>query len=507
MKLLTADQQRRADADTITNTPIASIDLMERAAEACTAAILNKFPSADFLVLCGMGNNGGDGLAIARLLVQQQRSCAIALIRHCENMSSDAKTNLDRLKKMKVAITEISSEQQLHLTKNTIIIDALLGNGTNRPPDGLLRTAIESINQSQLPVISIDVPSGLPIDSLPQKGDAIIRATYTLALHQPKRSFLFPESAPFTGSWEILDIGINTQSIADKEINTFFTTSEDLTPFLLPREQFSHKGTHGHALLISGSKGKAGAAVLAATACLHSGAGLLTLHAPACAYTILQTTTPEAMVSVDKNEEVITQLPDIAPYHAIGIGPGIGQNAETALVLKQLIQNSGAPLVLDADALNILAENRTWLSFLPAGTILTPHPKEFDRLTEKHQDSCSRLTSAQQLARKHQIYVVLKGAYSAIVCPNGHVWFNSTGNAALARGGSGDILTGLITGLLARGYSSFQSVLLGTYLHGLAADLAVKQIHPEALRLTQLFPYIAAAYDELYADRKSETFR
>ncbi|MFN8276658.1 MAG: NAD(P)H-hydrate dehydratase [Chitinophagales bacterium] len=504
MKLLTADQQRRAEAETITHAPIASIALMERAAEACTAAILKKFPSADFLVVCGMGNNGGDGLAIARLLAQQQCSSAIALIRHREKMSSDTRTNLNRLKEMNISITEISSEKQLqlHLTENTVIIDALLGNGINRPPDGLLRTTIESVNQSQYPVISIDVPSGLPIDSLPQKGDAIIRATYTLALHQPKRSFLFPESAPFTGSWEILDIGINTQSIADKEINTFFTTFEDLTPFLLPREQFSHKGTHGHALLISGSKGKVGAAVLAATACLHSGAGLLTLHAPECAYTILQTTTPEAMVSVDKNEEVITQLPDIGPYHAIGIGPGIGQNAETALVLKQLIQNSGAPLVLDADALNILAENRTWLSFLPAGTIITPHPKEFDRLTEKHQDSCSRLTSAQQLARKHQIYVVLKGAFTAVVCPNDKVWFNSTGNAALARGGSGDILTGLITGLLARGYSSFQSALLGTYLHGLAADLATKQIHPEALRLTQLFPYVSAAFEILYDGRK-----
>jgi NAD(P)H-hydrate epimerase len=501
MKILSAEQIRRADAYTIAHEPIPSLDLMERAAMACTRAILTLCSAdTDFLIFCGMGNNGGDGLAIARLLLQAHHRVRVCMVQHRTEASPDCEANKQRLLQAGVKIETISDADTWTLAcgNSTCIIDAMLGTGVTRATDGLLAAVISKINHSGCPVIAIDVPSGLPADIPCPVGAAVIRATDTLTFQQPKFAFLFAESSSYVGRMQVLDIGIDTACIPGEEVPHRYLSLSDIRSFVRGRSTFSHKGTFGHSLLIAGSYGKVGAVLLAARACMHSGTGLLTVHLPACGYSILQTALPEAMVSTDTEQQQISMLPPIDRYEAIGMGPGIGTDSATAHALKQLIQTSPCPLVLDADALNILAEHRTWLAFVPQGSVITPHPREFDRLTRTHSHSMERLESARSMAQMHGIYIVLKGAHTAIITPEAKVWFNSTGNPAMAKGGSGDVLTGIITSLIARGYTTGQAALLGVYLHGMAADIAVQTIHPEAFAPSQLIDHLSAAFNTIY---------
>ena len=502
MKILSAVQIRAADQYTISNEPIASIDLMERAASACTEYILESSrPDDRYIVVCGKGNNGGDGLAIARMLAHASHHVDIYILEYTEGGSPDFEQNLELLKQIpSLRIHHITSATDFKIDsgKGTIIIDAIFGTGINKPTDGLIAEVIELINRSGANIISIDVPSGLPVDELMPKKWSVIKANTTLTFQQPKLAFLFPESGDYVGECKVLNIGIDEKYIASLESQYYLLQDRDIMPLMKTRSKFSHKGTYGHSLLISGSYGKMGAAMLSSHACLCSGTGLLTTHIPSLGYQIIQTALPEAMVSIDPTAEHITTLPPLAPYTSIGIGPGIGQHADTAKVLKLLIQSTPCPLVIDADALNIISENKTWLGFLPPRSILTPHPKEFDRLTEKHNNSWERLATAQALAHKHSIIIVLKGAYTATVMPDRTVWFNSTGNPALAKGGSGDVLTGIITALISRGYEPSDAAFLGVYLHGLAADIAIQDIHPESLLASDVIAYISEAFEYLY---------
>ena len=502
MKILSAAQIRQADQYTISHEPIASIDLMERAASACVEYILesNK-PDTRYIVVCGKGNNGGDGLAIARMLKHADQHVDVYIVEYTATSSADFITNLGLLRNIpSLSLHYINNANELAISndEHSVIIDAIFGTGINKPTDGLAADVISSINKSGKPIIAIDVPSGLPIDeTMPSKWN-IVKASLTLTFQQPKLSFLFPEGGEYVGVLKVLDIGINKKYIESVENQYNFLQDKDISALLLPRSRFSHKGTFGHSLIISGSYGKMGAAVLSSHACLSSGTGLLTTHIPKCGYEIIQTALPEAMSSIDSAIEHISTLPSLEPYTSIGIGPGIGKLPDTAQVIKLLIQSTPCPLVLDADALNIISENKTWLGFLPTRSILTPHPKEFDRLTEKHTDSWERLKSAQELAHKHSIIIVLKGAYTATIMPDKSVWFNSTGNPALAKGGSGDVLTGIITGLISRGYEPSDAAFLGVYLHGLAADLAVLDINPESLLASDVIAYISEAFNYLY---------
>lgn len=510
MKIFSIPQIREADAFTIAQEPIASIALMERAALACVHWLTERFESSyTFNIICGLGNNGGDGLAIARLLAARGYTVEVIVVRYSEKHSEDFESNLLRVSADSVSgrlnMVEVHSLEAFHTAfvtnAQTIIIDALFGSGLNKPVEGLVAGIISIINQSKRTVVSIDMPSGLFADLLNGAEDVIMNAHYTLSFQFPKLSFMFPETAACVGEFSILNIGLHQHYIEHTSTPYFFTTQREACLLYKKRSKSAHKGSFGHALLLAGSKGKMGAALLSAKACLRSGAGLLSVHIPECGYSILQTGLPEAMVSTDTEQDYISSLPSLERYTAIGIGPGIGTEQQTQNVLKLLIQNSSVPLVLDADALNILSENKTWLAFLPANSILTPHPKEFERLAGKCANNEERLKALREFALKNKVYVILKGAHSAIAFPDGSVHFNSSGNPGMAKGGSGDALTGILTALLAQGYTPEATCVFGVYLHGLAGDFAAHALSEESMlpsdlieHLSDAFRFVAAAH-------------
>jgi len=502
MKILSAEQIKACDVFTIQNEPISSIDLMERAAMACIKHIVkNASIDSDFVIFCGKGNNGGDGLAIARFLIKRNYAVKVFIVDHSNKASDDFNINLERLKELKPeVISTLEKEEdlkQIEFTPSTLIIDALFGIGLNKPLSGMAAQLVGFINSTKLFIISIDIPSGLYADKPNDDDDVIVKSSITLTFQFPKLSFLMPQNGIYVPEFEVLDIGLHTTFIQTIPTPYYYITKSDLQSLLKNRPKFSHKGNFGHALLIAGAYGKMGASVIAAQACLRSGAGMLTVQTPKKGIDILQNSIPEAMVSVDDSEVLISELPNMDKYNAVGIGPGIGTDPLTESVLKNLL-NYSLPMVFDADALNILANNKTWLSFLAPDSILTPHVKEFDRLTEKHINDFERLETAKQFAMKHRCILVLKGAYTQTVMPDGNVFFNSTGNPGLAKGGSGDTLTGIILGLLARGYTPPQASLIGVYIHGSAADSALKKIHVESLLATDVINKLSKAFEKLY---------
>ncbi|MGP8214787.1 MAG: NAD(P)H-hydrate dehydratase [Bacteroidia bacterium] len=500
MKILNAEQTHAADAYTIVHEPVSSIDLMERAATACFNWIIGHFSKQTrFIIVCGMGNNGGDGLAIGRLLYNKGYNAEIYIVPYFSKASDEFLANKERLDEISgIKVKELTSDEDIVVdNKPALIIDAILGSGLSRPVEGKLATVIQKINSIHCPVVAIDVPSGLMMEDN-SKADRknIINANATLTFESPKLSFLFAENVQHVGDFYILHIGIDKEFIASQKSSNYFVTREMITPMLRPRQKYSHKGNYGHALLAAGSHGKMGACVLAAKACLRSGVGLLTVHIPQCGYEILQTAVPEAMVMVDEEEKEISGIKDLAKFNVIGAGPGIGTSKATAQVIKLLIQ-SKVPMVLDADALNILAENKTWLSFLPKGCIFTPHPGEFARLAGKTTSGYDAYILQCEFAIKYGVYLVLKGAHSAIATPDGEVYFNSTGNPGMATGGSGDTLTGIITGLMAQGYTPKQAAILGVYLHGLAGDIAADEFGENSLIAEDITDCLGKAFKEI----------
>lgn len=504
MKILSAAQLREADQHTINSLPIASVDLMERAARECYNWIRQHMNQVqNFVFFCGTGNNGGDGLALARMLACAGKGVNVFVVRHSSKETEDFSKNFIRLKELKnVTIhdlfendfAQVLAGQQVAFL-NAVCVDAIFGNGLNTKIAGWLKDLVTIVNELHLLVISIDIPSGLFADDNRENDPkAIVRANYTLTFQLPKLAFLLPSYGNCVGRFYVLDIGLDEKYIASKESDYYFITSDTIKNFLKPRLKFSHKGNFGHALLIGGSLGKIGAVVMAAHAALRTGTGLVTAQVPKCGNEIIQSTLPEAMVITDKNPHFISEQLSTENYDAIGIGPGLAGEKDTQLVLKHLIQNSSIGLVIDADAINILAENKTWLSFLPAETILTPHPKEFERLAGKTDNDIAQTKLLKDFAIKHNVFVVLKGAHTRIASPSGNIYFNSTGNAGLAKGGSGDVLTGIITALLAQGYTPLQSALTGVYLHGLAADLLLENIPEESMMARDIIENIAKAF-------------
>ena len=490
MKILPVEKIREADTFTIENEPIDSVDLMERAASKVYDWFMKRCKTKEVSVkiFCGIGNNGGDGLALARMLFFTGIIPQVFVVRFSDKMSRDCEVNFNRLKEeTETPMYDIFSEDDFPLINDKdIVVDAIFGSGLNRNIEGFAAELIKYLNDNNAIRIAIDIPSGLFADGGQQSmfiahssqliAHSIFKADYTLSFQFPKLAFMFPENDAFVGRWEVLDIGLHKDFIDNVETLNFYTTEDMAMPILRKRTKFSHKGTYGHALLVAGSSGKTGAALLAAEACLRTGVGLLTAHLPKDALLPMQIYLPEAMTSIDKSETYCTEIDDIIPYTAIGVGPGIGKNTETATLLKKIIQEATQPLVLDADALNIISENPTWLSFLPDNTILTPHPKEFERLFGKTNNSYERLELQRKMSVTHNIIIVLKGAHTAITFPNGTCFFNSTGNPGMATAGSGDVLTGMILSLLAQRYTPQEAALLGVYLHGKAGDDAAKEI-------------------------------
>ena len=483
--VLAASQIREADSYTILNEPICSADLMVRAASKCIGYISERFDfHTSFLVICGQGNNGGDGLVIARLLHENAYPVTAFVVKTKPKGSSDFEIQLRLLKKAGVKINFIEKNEDIpNFQAESVIIDAIFGTGLSRPAEGVFAGVIQKINISGRLVISVDMPSGLFSEG--SNTHATIKntvvASLTLTFQVPKQAFFLPDSGSFVGDFSLLDIGLDSQFIQNLKVNDFYITADDIKPMFPGRDKFSHKGVYGSVLLISGSRGKTGAAVLSARGCLRAGAGLVTVHAPECSLGIIQTALPEAMVSVDSSKDYISEMPVNQHYSSVGVGPGIGKSPETVKALKLLIQNSHLPLVLDADALNILAENPTWISFLPKLSILTPHLAEFERLFGKCSDAYERLEKQRSMSVKHGIVIVLKGAHTSISSPSGNVYFNSTGCPGMGKAGSGDVLTGIITALYARFKDSLSAAMAGVYLHGLAGELAADAMGEESV--------------------------
>lgn len=496
-----------ADQRTLRAQGISSLQLMERAAERCAERILDlvrteAFGSnkVSFIVFAGMGNNGGDGLAIARLLHKAGVQVRVVRVLHSKKASADHLANLERFEHTGVPLVDVDlGSLSFEIADNEVVIDAMLGIGASGPLHELLRNVVEVINDSGNPVIAIDVPTGLDATgaTLNEPGH-IVQAQWTLTIGVPKMAMFLADRAPLVGHWQLIPIDLELEGINTRDTNAYLIEEQDVISNLRPKPRFGHKGTFGHALLIAGSAGKIGAAVLATRVALRSGAGLVTVHIPSKALTILQTLAPEAMCTPDPSPSCVTELPKLIGFTSIGIGPGLGSGPDTKLMLKRLIQEATCPLVLDADALNILAEEPTWIAFLQPNSILTPHPKEFDSLVRTQpRSSLERLELARKFAVKNRCILVLKGAWTAICSPQGRVHFNPTGNPGMAKGGSGDALTGMITGLLAQGYSPDEATLIGVYLHGLAGDLAASTIGMDGMTAMDTVNAIPAAWRSL----------
>lgn len=497
--ILSAAQIREADAHTIAHEPISSIDLMESAAVACANKLMETLAcDTPVVILAGMGNNGGDGMAIARILHQAGRMVRVWVPRHKPHGSPDFEENLRRAQASGVPVDSLEKGAELPpFPPQATVVDALFGTGLQRTLEGWLKELVQALNMRPNKVIAIDLPSGLFAgDNAANDPEAIVQATRTLTLELPKLALLMADNHRYCGEWEVLPIGLDRAFIAALEPVARMLEATDAGALLPTRRRIAHKGVHGHAWLLAGGAGKLGAAVLAARACLRSGCGLLTVRLPSGGADVMHGAVPEAMVSTD-DAEVLATLPGFGRVSAIGIGPGIGTDEATAHLLKLLIQEAPAPLVLDADALNILSENKTWLAFLPAGSILTPHPKELERLTGKAASDHERLMDARKLAQRLRSVVVLKGAYTAICSPDGKLFFNGTGNPGMAKGGSGDALTGIITGLRAQGMDPLSAALAGVYAHGLAGNLAAAELGMDGMLPSDLIGQLPATWKGL----------
>ncbi len=495
IKILTSKQIRDLDAFTIEDESITSIDLMERACRAFADWIVQHVEvNRKIGVVCGTGNNGGDGLGVARMLHDWGYAVSVWIVRGSAAKSLDFKENFDRLGTKKITIVKVAAANHpIDLSSCDVIVDALFGSGLSRPVEGIYAEVIRLINATKCLRIAIDIPSGLPTD-MHFQGE-IVRADYTVSFQLPKLSFLLPQSFPYTGEWCTVDIGLNKEFIRESETDNYLITAKYATRLLKTRSKFDHKGIYGHALIVAGSFGKIGAAVLTSRAALRSGVGLVTVHSPACGYQILQTAVPEAMISVDSHLDTVSAHPtNLENFSTIAIGPGLGSSEETANALKNILMNFQSPVVLDADALNILSQHKELLKLIPKGSILTPHPKEFERLVGKWSNDFERLELQKDLSKRLQSIVVLKGAFSSITTPDGKAFFNSTGNPGMATGGSGDVLTGILGGLLAQKYTSEQSAILGVFIHGLAGDKAVEEKGMEALIASDLIEWLPKAF-------------
>ncbi len=506
MKVLSAQQIREADAYTIKHEPIASIDLMERAANDCFQWIYDRAPKLFtpqlderdyvFYVICGVGNNGGDGLVIARLLSRNGYEVKVVIVEFSKKYSDDFAANLAKLKKTKVPIEIANSAEDIaEIPSGALVIDALFGTGLTRPAEGLSRAAIQKINASGARVVSIDMPSGLfAEDNRENDHDGVVHAHHVLTFQFPKLAFLLGDTARFCGKVEVLDIGLHRDFTDSIETPYFCVSDEWVRQRIRSRERFGHKGTFGHVAVAAGSYGMMGAAVLCSRSALQAGAGLVTAFVPDVGVQVLQTSAPEVMVKPISGHVISGEKFPPKEMGAWAIGPGMGTEKETAKWLKAALAQCDTALVLDADALNIIAENKDWLKTLPEHTILTPHPGEFRRLAGDWSTNYERLQVLREFAIKNKVYVVLKGANTATATTKGEVFFNTTGNSGMATAGSGDTLTGIIASLRAQGYAAREAAVIGVFLHGRAGDLAAQEHGEHALIASHIIQFLGKAF-------------
>lgn len=497
MQILSAPQIKKWDAYTIANEPILSVNLMERAAGKCFTWLMTNIKEAvPYYVFCGGGNNGGDGLAVARMLFGTKKQVAVYILQQ-QNTSTDFAENLKRIQALPLPITYIVNGEDFPVIPDeAIVIDALFGSGLNRPLENTAAALVQHINRHEGIVVAIDIPSGLYPDQ-PSAGNTIIEATYTLTFQTPKLAFFMAENELFTGVWEVLNIGLHPDFIKGQPSSYQWIEKKGVLPLIHPLKKHTYKNKLGHALLYAGSNGMMGAAVMSAAACLRSGAGLLTVATTSAGLPIMQTANPQAMCLT---EESWVDILNWKKFSAIGIGPGWGHTPDHKKVSTAIAEEWKGLLVVDASGLEQFSFEKEAENTIPANAVITPHPGEFDRLFGKQADSFARLHTALDKAAALNIYIVLKGAYTFIASPQGTGYFNSTGNPGMAKGGSGDVLTGLLTGLLAQGYSPLHACLLGVYLHGLAGDGAAAAMSAYSMNAMDIVAYLPEAWKKLTLD-------
>ncbi len=503
MLVLTGKQFRELDAYTIEHEPVASVDLMERAAMALAERVSKRWPSPrEIFVFSGSGGNGGDGLAMARLLSQRGYEVSAWLFNTKGHLNPDCETNKLRLADLpQVRFTEVSQGFDFpHIPEEAVVIDALFGTGLNSPLSGGFAQLVRKINALASTVVSIDVPSGLMCEDNGQNDpSAVVQATLTLSIQIPKLAFLLPDMGDKAGEWELVDIGLSTECLERMPTPYSIMSQERLRLLLHPRPAFAHKGTMGHALLVGGSRGMAGAAVLASKACIRSGVGKVSVLTSGASHSVLQIAVPEAVMALaaGSGDDMPTSPPDLSPFNAIGIGPGLGTTGAAASLLRACLSRSKRPMVIDADALNLIGSRSELLHLIPRDSILTPHPKELERIVGTCSSAYERLTLAMELAARLHVHVVLKGHFTAVCDPQGTAHFCPTGNSGMATAGSGDVLTGIITSLLAQGYPPADAARLGTWLHGMAGDCATRHLEPECMVAGDIVSHLPEAFRNL----------
>lgn len=499
MKLFSAEQIYSADKFTIEKQQITSDELMERAAEQIFNWMHLRLQGAPVKIhlFCGIGNNGGDGIALARHLQEHGYNIAVYVVNYSKTRSKDFLINMERLKERKVWPEFLDSEVAFPAIGNEdIIVDAVFGIGLNRPPADWVIKLIAHLHKSQAFVLSVDIPSGLFTDRVPENKEAVVKANYVLSFQTPKLVFFLPQTGIFLEQWEVLDIGLDQEFLTNTETEYELIAKNEILPLYMPRTKFSHKGIYGHSLIIGGSYGKMGAIQLASRSALQIGSGMVTAYVPKCGYDILQTSLPEVMVITDEEETISNIEFKISPS-VIGIGMGMGTEEDTFKAFKSFLKSNKLPLVIDADGLNILAENKELLSLLPKESILTPHPKELERLIGKWKDDFDKLDKTRAFSKKYSCIVVIKGAHTITVEKNkGYV--NTTGNPGMATAGSGDVLAGAITGLIAQNYKPLHAALFGVYLHGKSGDNAVEKTGYQSLTASHLIENFGSAYLDLF---------
>jgi ADP-dependent NAD(P)H-hydrate dehydratase / NAD(P)H-hydrate epimerase len=502
MKLYQAPQLKRWDDFTIRCNFHSSDELIELAAENCVVAIEEEEFFLEAFVFCGVGNNGGDGLAIARLLCEQERVVTTFVVGNLEKATRDFKINMERLVDMDVRVIFLHAERpfnpkEFHFNPQDIVIDALIGYGISRPADGFMAAVIEAMNALPCKIISIDLPSGLQCDLLEPQYTPIVRAHRTLALQVPKRALLMPENAAYIGAMVVLDIALDYAFFKENPCDWNWVTHSYIKSLIKKRHRHIHKYELGHLGIVGGSKGMMGAPVLSTQAALRSGSGVVTAHVPGCGYSIMQTSVAEALCNVDELETSISHFEPSDNVTALLVGPGMGKAPETALYMRKLLKESQLPLVLDADALNLIAM-KDLLDQIPTGAILTPHVGEFERLFGKQSNHAQRIDTLQREAVGRSLIIVLKGANTITALPTGEMYFNSTGNPGMATSGSGDVLAGVIGALLAQGYEAGHAAMVGVYMHGMAGDLAAQHIGCQGYLAGDIVRFIPKVWEALY---------
>lgn len=501
MKILSKEQVYEGDKLTAERQNITSTELMERAGLQIFNWLHARMQGAQVPVhvFCGIGNNGGDGLVVARHLVIYGYNVNTYVVNCSDKRSKDFLVNYDKIKHVTKEWPTLldCKEDYPKIDVDDIIIDAIFGIGINRDVDVWVKELFQHFRASKAFTLSIDIPSGLHTDQVPKEENGVVWANHTLSFQSPKLVFFLPDTAKFSLQWEVLDIGIDRAYLINTKTEAELIGKQEVLPIYMPREKFSNKGHFGHALIIGGSYGKIGAVTLASRAVLVSGAGLVSVFIPKCGYHAIQSSFPEAMVIADADEHLITNIHFEISTTAIGIGVGLGTDTKTVKAFGEFLKQNKAPLVVDADAINILSENKEFLKILPEGTVLTPHPKELERLIGSWKDDFDKLKKVKAFSKKYQVVVVIKGAHTMTVLEN-QLYINSTGNPGLATAGTGDVLTGIITGLIAQGYNPLVASIFGVYLHGRSADLAVQDTGYQSLIASHVIEFLGEAYLDLF---------